>query len=173
MQHGIFIILVFCIIIGLTIASDSKQHLSSREMTQVGLVVRDIEAKSKAWADLLGVDVPEVIVTDGPDKAHTQYNGEPTDARAKLAFFNLDNIQIELIEPIGGPSTWREFLDTRGEGVHHIAFHVDDMQQQVLMLGQQNMPLEQKGDFTGGSYAYINGQEKLGVLLELLTSTEK
>ncbi|MDZ7721255.1 MAG: VOC family protein [candidate division KSB1 bacterium] len=142
-------------------------------MTQVGLVVRDIEAKSKAWADLLGVDVPEVIVTDERDKAHTQFKGEPTEARAKLAFFNLDNIQIELIEPIGGPSTWREFLDTHGEGVHHIAFHVDDMQQQVLMLKQKNMNLEQKGDFTGGSYAYIDGQEKLGVLLELLTSTEK
>ena len=173
MQYGIVIILAFCLIIGLTIASDTKQQLSSKEMTQVGLVVRDIEAKSKAWADLLGVDVPEVIVTDELDKAHTRYKGEPTEARAKLAFFNLDNIQIELIEPIGGPSTWREFLDTHGEGVHHIAFHVDDMQQQVLMLGQQNMPLEQKGDFTGGSYAYIDGQEKLGVLLELLTSTEK
>ena len=34
----------------------------------------------------------------------------------------LDNIKIELIEPAGSPDHWKEFFDTKDEGVHHLAF---------------------------------------------------
>jgi len=45
----------------------------------------------------------------------------------------LGSLSLELIEPVGGPSTWREFLDTRGEGVHHIAFHVPDTEAEAKL----------------------------------------
>lgn len=137
-------------------------------VVQIGLIVRDVEATAQAYAALLGVDVPEWSLTGPVEEAHTRYRGEPTEARAKLAFFRLGDLQIELIEPVGGPSTWREFLDLHGEGVHHIAFLVDGMREQVATLEAHGMPLVQRGDYTGGRYAYIDGSKQLKVILELL-----
>ncbi len=145
--------------------------LTNPTITQVGLVVRDIEEKSRAFADLFGVEAPTWTLTDALDVAHTRYQGQPTEARAKLAFFHLPGATIELIEPVGGPSTWQEFLDTRGEGVHHIAFEVPDMAAEVAMLHDKGLPAVQSGDYTGGCYTYIDGQAKLGLILELLAHT--
>jgi len=66
------------------------------------------------------------------------------------------------------PSTWREFLDTKGEGVHHIAFEIKGMEDKTALLGKKGMTLLQKGDYEGGRYAYIDGAAKLGLILELL-----
>jgi len=89
-------------------------------------------------------------------------------ARAKLAFIELKNITLELIEPDRNPSTWREFLDTHGEGVHHVAFEIKGMDEKTALLGKKGMPLLQKGDYEGGRYAYIDGTAQLGLILELL-----
>jgi catechol 2,3-dioxygenase-like lactoylglutathione lyase family enzyme len=145
--------------------------LGTDVLTQVAMIVRDIEATAAAWADVLGVDAPEVIVTDAKDVSNIRYRGAETDGRAKLAFFRLGQVSIELIEPVGGPSTWQEFLDAHGEGVHHVAFNVPDMDGAVAYLAGKGMELVQRGDYTGGCYSYIDSTEKLKVMLELLAST--
>jgi catechol 2,3-dioxygenase-like lactoylglutathione lyase family enzyme len=151
--------------------SDSSTNVSglgTLTVTQVGLVVRDIEATARAFADVLGVPVPGVSITDTLDQAHTQYRGQPTPARAKLSFFHLGQVSIELIEPIDQPSTWQEFLDTHGEGVHHIAFEIKGMDDKIMYLSGKGIPLIQRGDYTGGRYAYCDGEPRLKVILELL-----
>lgn len=142
--------------------------LKSRQVCQIGLIVRDIEKSAQAFARLFGVDAPHWFLTDAEDKAHTRYQGQPTPAQAKLAFFQLENLSLELIEPVGGPSTWQEFLDTHGPGVHHIAFQIKGMDNQVAALEAEGMPLAQKGDYTGGRYAYIDATAQLNLILELL-----
>ncbi|MBN1582283.1 MAG: VOC family protein [Anaerolineae bacterium] len=142
--------------------------LGNNVVCQIGLIVKDIEKSSRAYADLFGMDVPQWIITDTEDKAHTRYRGEPTQARAKLAFFHLGAVDLELIEPDGKPSTWQEFLDTHGEGVHHIAFQIKGMEEQIAILDKKGMPLVQTGDYTGGRYAYVDGSKQLAVILELL-----
>jgi len=142
--------------------------LDSKVLVQVGLVVRDIEAKIAAYADLFGVEKPGWSFTDPLERAHTKYRGQLTEARAKLAFFQLGSVSLELIEPVGSPSTWQEFLDEHGEGVHHIAFRIQGMADQVAMLEGKGMPLVQRGEYTGGRYAYIDAVPHLGVVLELL-----
>ncbi|MGQ9514722.1 MAG: VOC family protein [Thermoproteota archaeon] len=139
-----------------------------RRVVQIGIVVRDIEDASKNWARLLGMDIPNCIETETSDVTNMRYRGKPSSGRAKLAFFDLENITIELIEPIGGPSTWRDFLEKHGVGVHHIAFNVEDMNSSLEALSKIGIDVEQKGDFTGGSYAYTCSSNGLGVILELL-----
>ena len=95
--------------------------LGSDVVTQVGIVVRDIEKTRRNWAELLGVPEPPIIVTAGFEVAQTQYKGAPSDATAKLCFFNMGQVQIELIEPDGKPSAWQDYLDEHGESVQHIA----------------------------------------------------
>ena len=142
--------------------------LTTHTVAQIAIVVRDIESTAKAWADLLGVDAPPWHMTDPREESNACYRGEPTDARAKLAFFHMDNLSIELIEPVGGPSTWQEFLDAHGDGVHHIAFRVEDMDGHVAMFEAKGMTLQQSGDYTGGCYSYMDSTGKLGTIVELL-----
>ena len=142
--------------------------LGTTTVTQVAIIVRDIEAKARAWAHLLGLPMPAVIVTDPVELAHTEYRGQPSPARAKLAFFQLGQVSLELIEPIGGPSTWQEHLDAHGESLHHIAFQIQGMRDKLAYLDANGIPLVQRGEYKGGRYAYADGTQVLGTVLELL-----
>jgi archaellum component FlaG (FlaF/FlaG flagellin family) len=84
----------------------------------------------------------------------------------------MGQVSLELIEPIGGPSTWREFLDEKGEGVHHIAFFVKDTGEAVRFLDGVDISVVQQGDYTGGRYTYMDSASALGVALELLENFE-
>lgn len=142
--------------------------LETDVVAQIGIIVRDIEQTAEAFAGFLGVDTPAWSWTDGFEKAQTRFRGEPSEARAKLAFFQLGNIEIELIEPDHNPSTWREYLDEHGEGVHHIAFVIKDMKGKTKRLEEEGISLVQKGEYEGGRYAYFDSVPQLKVLLELL-----
>lgn len=135
---------------------------------QVGVIVRDVEKASKAWAEILGASVPQWRMTGPADESHIRYRGQPTEARAKLAFFNLGQVQLELIEPVGAPSTWAEFLEQHGQGIHHIAFRLKGMDEVLVRLEAHRVPLVQRGDYKGGRYAYVDGVPELGAILELL-----
>ncbi|MDN5316003.1 MAG: methylmalonyl-CoA/ethylmalonyl-CoA epimerase [Thermoanaerobacterium sp.] len=145
-----------------------KNLLGTNIVTQIGIIVKDIEKVSQTYADFFGVEKPKWNWTDGYEKSHAEFNGKPSDARAKLAFFDMGQLQIELIEPDENISTWREFLDKHGEGVHHIAFQVKDMDEKIKALEKNDMRLVQKGDYEGGRYAYIDTFSKLKVIIELL-----
>jgi len=145
-----------------------KSVLGTKSITQIGIVVHDIEATAQSYADFFGVDKPKSIWTDVQELAQTQYRGEQSPARAQLAFFNMGSLQLELIQPDEGPSTWREHLDAHGEGVHHIAFLVEGIKEKITLMEGKSMPLLQKGEYTGGRYAYMDSFKELKVVLELL-----
>lgn len=149
-----------------------KNMLGNNVITQIGILVHDIEKTSQAYADFFGVDKPEWSLTDTVDRAQTEYRNQSTEARAKLAFFNLGSLQLELIEPDRNPSTWREYLDEHGEGPHHIAFVINGMKEKVTLMEKNQMPLLQKGEYTGGRYAYMDTFKDLKIILELLENDE-
>jgi len=143
--------------------------LETNLLCQVGILVHDIEKAGKDWADFLGVALPEIQITGELREAEMKYLGEPSEARAKLAFFHVgENVDIELIEPDKNPSTWRHDLDANGEGFHHIAFVVKGMKERIEVCGKQGFKLLQTGEYTGGRYAYIDANGKLKLVLELL-----
>lgn len=142
--------------------------LGTNAVVQVGIVVRDIEAKARAWSEILGLPMPEIKITAPTEIAHTEYEGESTPARAKLAFLHMGQVDVELIEPIGEPSTWNDQLTQHGDSLHHIAFRIKGMQDKLAYLDAQGIPLLQRGDYTGGRYAYVDGVAQLGCVLELL-----
>ncbi|WP_067619014.1 VOC family protein [Alicyclobacillus acidiphilus] len=146
----------------------SQGVLGTNVIAQIGILVHDIEATSKAYAEFFGMEPPKWSWTDGVDVAKTEYHGEPSEARAKLAFFNMGSLQLELIEPDHHPSTWREYLDAHGEGPHHIAFVVNGMKTVVQVLEKRGMNVIQKGEYTGGRYAYIDTLDDMKVIFELL-----
>ena len=144
------------------------QGLGTSVVCQVGVIVRDVEKSAEAYSQVFGLPKPQVGITDVPEVAKTQYRGEPTSARAKLAFFDMGQVSLELIEPVGGPSTWQEFLDENGEGVHHIAFKIKGTDQVVAFLEGHGIQVVQQGYYTGGMYTYVDSGPVLGTILELL-----
>ena len=121
-----------------------------------------------AGRNLLDTPIPETIVSGTREEAETEYLGAPSDARCKLAFFEMGNTTVELIEPDENPSCWRDFLDRNGPGCHHIAFKVGGMKKKIAAFEKGGHPLLQKGEFTGGRYAYLDTEPELGILVELL-----
>jgi methylmalonyl-CoA/ethylmalonyl-CoA epimerase len=147
---------------------DEKPNLGSKKLAQVAIVVKDMDEAVRRWSAMLGVDPPNVILTKPGSEVNGTYRGAPTNDQAKLAFFDLGGVQLELIEPIGTQSAWYEGLDRRGEGVHHLAFWTDDMKKSLTYLDSCGAPLIHRGDMGDGQYAYFDATEHVGTMIELL-----
>lgn len=158
-----------------TVASDYPTigMVPQKKMLHIGIVVRDIAKARDHWVKFLGLEkTPDIVTATGDAKNPTEYRGHPSTAQAKLVFMNLDNLQVELIEPIGdAPSHWREFLDSKGEGVHHIAFAVKGMGEAYLeKYAEAGYPTGQHGGWATGEYGYMDTAAALGVTVELIES---
>ena len=141
-----------------------KGTINSNTVIQIAFVVKDIEETKKKYAEFLGVDVPDHMVTQ--KSTDNIVKGKPNaDVSAKLAFFQVGpGLAIELIEPNGVSSVWQDVLDENGEGFHHIAFGVSDMEEGIAACENAGMPCIQKGK----GYAYLDGAKDLKCLIELL-----
>jgi len=153
-------------------AQAKYQDPGLKKVIQVAIVVRDIEASSKRWSEVLGMPVPPIQTTRPGHEVKVIYRGKPSEGQAKLTFFNLGQVVLELIEPVGEGTSWKEFLDKRGEGVQHLGFQVVDPDKATQALEKAGMPVLHKGryDSDDGTYIYMDSQDPLGVVIELLHS---
>ena len=118
-------------------------------VAQVGFIVKDIEETKKKWAAFLGVDVPETQPCGDYEVTQTVFEGKPNEE----------------------PSTWRNFLNEHGEGMHHLAFQVRDSKTQVANAEAAGLRLVQHGIYGDGNgeYNYLDAPE-LKCIVELLES---
>jgi methylmalonyl-CoA/ethylmalonyl-CoA epimerase len=137
------------------------------------LVVNDIEQAVLNYAELFGVDIPAIFCIPPEEEAHTQYRSKPTKTRAKLAVIDLGHIVLELTQPDDEPSSWREFLDTNGEGVHHIGFMVTDRNKVIDYFARKGIPIRHYGEYPGGSYTFVDSAAQLGVILNIKHEIEE
>ena len=142
-------------------------------VAQVGFIVKDVEATKKKWAEFLGMEVPETQPIGDYAITHTEFQGEPApEACCWMAFFDVGpGLQLELIQPNDKPSTWRNFLDEHGEGIHHVAFQIKDSKACVANAEAAGLKLVQRGVYGDGSgeYNYLDAPE-LKCVVELLES---
>lgn len=149
-----------------------KGILGTDVVCQIGIVCHDVVKTGRAYAEFFGVECPPVSESGDPARVQARYNGEKSDATCKMIFFDLGNIQLELIEPDEKPSVWRDDLDAKGEGLHHLAFQVRDTDGKLKALDAKGFPLRQKGDYANnsGCYSYVDAREALKMTIELLES---
>ena len=130
-------------------------------VTHIGIVVRDIERSAQAYADLVGIDIPAIHSTEA----------ESGVGQARFTRLRLSNITIELLQPVGGgASTYRDFLETRGQGVHHIGFHLAS-RNASLSLTEQSSRLERRGGnvvASGNGFEYVDLTPQLGLMVETM-----
>ena len=155
-----------------------KEILRQAKFAQVGFVVNDIEETKRKYALLFDCLLPETQPCGDYEITQTRVFGEPAPgANCKLAFIDLTpGVQLELIEPNHEPSVWRDHLDRYGEGIHHIAFNVEDADQVISRLKTEfGAVVEQEGNYGDGSgrYIYLDVQDALKCRIELLESFRK
>jgi catechol 2,3-dioxygenase-like lactoylglutathione lyase family enzyme len=150
----------------------ADKGIGSDIVCQIGLVVNDIQVTAARYREVLGLPEPHWVETPGYEICETTFMGEPSEATAKLAFFDFGQVQIELIEPDKTPSVWRNYLDANGESAHHIAFQVPDSRPVVERLAKHGIGVAQQGLYGDrrGMYTYMDSEAELGVIFELLES---
>lgn len=164
-----------------TISPSSSYHydgeglLQNRNIWQLGIVVDNVEKAVANYQQLLGIDnweFREIDIQDGT------FRGENIgdSASVKIALANLENIQLELIEQTKGTGTFKDFLTTHGNGIHHLGINrtdgVNSYHEDLAKLKPKGVEVEMSGHITGGMFSYWDTKELLsGILME--TGIEK
>lgn len=141
--------------------------IDGKTICQVALVVSDLDRVVEEYAKLFGVPKPEPFTVPDESEAHTQFQGVPTKTRARLAVFDLGQVVLEITEPDEEPSSWKDFLDKNGDGIHHIAFMTDNREAAVNYFEQNQMPVRHYGEYDGGNYTVFDSKEKLGTYVQV------
>ncbi len=127
-------------------------------MDHVGVAVKSLDEAVKVYRDVLGFELKGVHVLK--------------ERKVKVAFFSTGNdAQIELLEPLGSDSPVAKFLEARGEGIHHIAVKVDDIEAVLTQLRQKGVILvdeKPRDGAEGKKIVFVNPKSTKGVLLELV-----
>jgi methylmalonyl-CoA/ethylmalonyl-CoA epimerase len=159
--------------------SQPERDPGFKTITQVALVTKDIEASAKRWAALLGVEVPPISTSRPGNEVHMMYQGKPSNSQAKLAFLKAGQVTVELIQPLGPGTSWMKFLKEHGEGVHHIAFNVQNLaksENELKALGYDEIHRGRwagDSDSNNGTYVYFDSTKDLGLMIELLNADPK
>jgi len=93
----------------------------SNGISQIAVVVRDLDASMKVYHELLGWGPWNVYEHVPPALHSTHVRGEPVEFSMLGAETDVDGIGFELVQPLTGPTIYQEFLDKYGEGIQHIA----------------------------------------------------
>jgi len=141
-----------------------------RRITEVGVAVRDLEAACALLVDLLGGEA-------GPVVEVPRY-----DMRYRMC--RVGKVDFELMEPTAPKGVIHDFLERRGEGLHHVAFAVDDLAATMAELADKSVvwvddePVSQQMevlDFAGRrfadgeiSFAFSHPRSILGILFEFI-----
>jgi len=125
-------------------------------LDHIGIAVRCLAERVPFYRDLLGL-------------RHARDEDVPSE-RVRVAFLERGETHIELLEPLGGAGPIADFLEKRGEGIHHICFAVDDIEAAlarargagILVVGEA--PRSGAG---GRRVAFLHPKSTGGILIEL------
>lgn len=140
-------------------------------LCQIGIVVNSVDETVKYFEEEFGFGPFDIRQVEYPSAT---YYGETAGYRGKRGFFNLGPIQIELIELVDGKTIHEEFLKEHGEGIHHIGFSVQDIEQSKKNAEKAGFSVTQgytRPDGTG--FAYLNTEKTGGVIFELIQRNKK
>jgi catechol 2,3-dioxygenase-like lactoylglutathione lyase family enzyme len=148
---------------------------NAKKVSQYAFVARDLEKVSKYWARL---GFPEMSFTH-PALWDLRYHAQPGQFDAILGWQRHGNVVYEWIQPTTGPTTYMDHMARHGEGLHHIAFGVQDIEQEKSVWSKAGFPTSQSGawgerDQAGyGRFAYQDMHTIGGVEIELLWNYRK
>lgn len=148
---------------------DARSGIDLPGVEQVAFVVEDLEASLQQYVDLLSVG-PWTVYDVAPDDVDGgTYRGEPADFGMRYGLASVGETMLEVIEPTAGPNIYRDHLDERGAGVHHLAYFSWDesaTRAAVSRLERAGIEVLQSGTLDGTEFWYFDTREQLGTIFE-------
>lgn len=126
------------------------------KINHVGIAVKNLENSIPFYRDQLG------MTFEGTEEVAEQ--------RVRVAFLQVGESRIELLEPTSPDSPVAKFLEKNGEGIHHLAYEVEDIEQALKDLDAQGVRLvdkEPRNGAHGSRIAFIHPKASGGVLTEI------
>ena len=144
------------------------------EISQIALVVEDLEGAMERYRLVLGVEPREVYYIGPPKREQSYYYGEPTDAAFEVGYAEVNGFELEIIEPLEGESVHRDVLEEHSEGIHHVAcFAFDDPYEVADAFEDAGIPIVQSGQWHDTHYMYFDTRDVMnGIYLETLAGGE-
>jgi methylmalonyl-CoA/ethylmalonyl-CoA epimerase len=127
-----------------------------KAVNHIGIAVRSIDAQRSHYEGTLGA------LFEGVEEVPSQ--------KVRVAFFRIGDVRLELLEPTDPSSTVAAFLEKRGEGLHHLAFTVADIEARIAELKQSGLRMIDEVPRPGAHQmriAFIHPKSTCGVLTEL------
>jgi catechol 2,3-dioxygenase-like lactoylglutathione lyase family enzyme len=145
--------------------------LEGRHPFQIGILVADLDEALPRYRALFGRD-DWLLVENGPHNMHGLHvRGVPARFSMRLALCGSDP-QLELLQPLEGPSILGGWLERNGEGLHHIGVLVDSVDETIASMEAAGYACTQHGYGFGsdgsGAFAYFDTEAELGYLLEAI-----
>ena len=127
-----------------------------KRVHHIGIVVKSLDEAVAVYQNGLGLSVSKITASEKDG--------------VKIAFMPAGESDIELLEPTNPANGVGRFLETRGEGIHHIAIEVDDIEAHMRRLEAAGAVLIDKAPRRGaeGMVAFVHPKSMKGVLVELV-----
>lgn len=135
--------------------------MPAKKINHIGIAVRSLDASIPFYRDTLG------MAFEGSEEVAEQ--------KVKVAFLAVGESRIELLEPTAEDSPVARFLEKNGEGIHHIAYQVGDIEQALTALKEQGVRLideTPRNGAHGTRIAFLHPKASGGVLTELCQAGE-
>jgi methylmalonyl-CoA/ethylmalonyl-CoA epimerase len=143
---------------------DVKQQLKLPEVSQIGVVVEDLDRAVAFYQSVFGLGPFRIQEAEAPN---VWDRGKEKRIKARLGFANLGQVEIEFIHILEGDSVHLEFLREHGEGLHHLGFKVKDFQAKLELAKAMGFEVLQTGPL-GRFYAYLDTRRHGGIIVELI-----
>jgi methylmalonyl-CoA/ethylmalonyl-CoA epimerase len=127
-----------------------------KAINHIGIAVRSLDAQREYYEQTLGAVFE--CVEDVPSQ------------KVRVAFYRVGDVRIELLEPTEPASTIATFLEKKGEGLHHIAYTVEQIEARIAELKQSGLRMIDEKSRPGSHHmqiAFVHPKSTFGVLTEL------
>ncbi len=130
--------------------------VQAKAINHIGIAVKSIDEQKAFYQDVLGAKFEGTEIV--------------AEQKVKVGFFLIGDVRLELLEPTDPTSTVAAFIEKRGEGLHHVAYTVDNLQQRLDTLKAGGVRLIDEKPRTGAhqsNIAFLHPKSSCGVLTEL------
>ncbi len=127
-----------------------------KNLDHIAVAVHNVGEAARFYHDMLGLELRNIEIVK--------------EQKTKVGFFSIGETNIELVEPATEDSPLVKFLETRGPGIHHLCFEVDDIDQEIKTLVDKGALLIDKEARPGAHetrVAFLHPKGSGGVLIEL------
>ena len=137
------------------------------DLVQVGLVVKDLDATVKTYADEFGVEPWNISEYNDKTTKDMKVYGESVNCSFMVATVKIGDTEMELIQPKDEKSIFAEFLRLYGEGFHHVTYKVGNYEKAKARFRDIGISIAQSGSKDGQEFIYYNSLNEFKHIMKI------